>query len=136
VGLGMILSSGINAQEETPESKVLGQWVGTWKTEVHSKPAEWSPQEVKFIGRITCKWILGGKFVEESGSSLAEGTEHCVIWGYDPERKSYRFWFFDSHGSILEAQGTWDAKTKTMTGKSEPGPGLTGTSTHRFHSAD
>lgn len=133
---GLILLGGIHAPEETPEAKVLGQWVGTWKTEFVSKPAEWNPKEVTSTGRITCQWILGGKFVEESGSSLGEGTEHRVMWGYDPQRKTYRYWFFDSHGNITESQGTWDAMTNTMTSKSEAGPGLTGTSTHRFHNAD
>jgi hypothetical protein len=136
VGVALVLLRGVNAQEETPESKVLGQWVGTWKTEVVSKPAEWTPKEMKTTGTITCKRILGGKFVEESGSSLAQGMEHRVIWGYDPQRKAYRNWFYDSQGTILEGSGTWDAKTKTMTWKNEAGSGLSGTSTHRFLDAD
>jgi hypothetical protein len=131
-----VQAGGVNAQDETPESKVLSQWVGTWKTEVVSKPAEWTPKEVKTTGTITCKRVLGGKFVEESGSSLAPGTEHRVIWGYEPRRKVYRNWFFDSQGNTLEATGTWDAKAKTMTWKSDPGPGLSGTATHRFLDAD
>jgi hypothetical protein len=136
IGLGLILAGGVHAQELSAEQKVIGQWVGTWKTEVVNKRAEWNPNEVTATGTITCKWILGGKFVEESGSSLGPGVEHRLVLGYDPQRKAYRDWFFNSQGDTIEGEGTWDAKTSTMTWKSEAGPGLTGTATHHFFNAD
>src|SRR6266852_4330436 len=112
VGLGLILLGGVNAQEKTPESKIRGQWVGTWKL------------------------ILGDKFVGASGSSSTKGSEWRWILGYDAQQKAYRYWFFDSEGDTVEAIGTWDEKTSTMTWKAEAGPGLIGTATHRFLNAD
>jgi hypothetical protein len=136
ISFGLIFAGGVHAQEQTPELKVLGQWVGTWKTEFVNKVAEWNPKEVTATGSITCKWILGGKFAEESGSSLGAGVEHRLILGYDPERKVYRDWFFNSEGNTVEGLGTWDPKTSTMTWKAEAGPGLTGTARHHFLNAD
>jgi hypothetical protein len=136
VGFGLILLGGASAQEQAPELKVLDRWVGTWKTEAINKPAEWNPKETKIAGTVTGKWILGSKFVEESWSSQAGGSEHRFLWSYDPQRKMYRNWFFGSDGTTGEGTGTWDEKTNTMTWKTEPGPGLTGNATCRFLDAD
>lgn len=135
-GLSLMLLSVAQGQDKSPESKVFNQWVGTWKTEFINKPAEWNPTEKRMAGNITCKWILGGKFVEEVGSSLGQGIEHRVLWGYDSQKKTYRYWFFDSTGTIGEGLGTWDEKTSTMTWKTDPGSGLVGTATHRFLNPD
>ena len=37
-----------------------------------------------------------------------------------PFAKVYRFWSFVSNGSVSENEGTWDAKTKTMTSVTRP----------------
>src|SRR5687767_10371585 len=124
VALGLIVGGAADAQEKTPEAEVLDRWVGTWKTEFVNKAAEWNPKEVKTTGKITCKWVLGGKFVEEAGSGT-NGVEHRVLWWYDTSRKAYRNAYFNSEGNATDATGTWDAKTTTMTWKAEAGPGMT-----------
>src|SRR2546427_8518000 len=106
VAFSLMVLGGARGQEQSAESKVLNQWVGTWKTEFVNKPAEWNPKETKMTGTITCKWVLGGKFVEEVGASLGKGIEHRVLWGYDPQKKAYRYWFFDSNGTTGEGVGT------------------------------
>lgn len=136
VGLTLIFCGAAAAQEKTAESKILNQWVGTWKTEFVNRVAEWNPKEVKATGAITCKWILGGKFVEEAGFSTSPGVEHRLLWWYDSNRKAYRQAFFSSEGTTLETSGTWNEKTSTMTWQSDAGPGMTAISTHRFLDAD
>jgi uncharacterized protein DUF1579 len=136
VGLTLAFVAAAGGDELSPEAKVLDRWVGTWKTEVVNRPSEWAPEAATTAGSITCKWVLGGKFVEESGSSLAKGAEHRVLWGYDSQRKAYRNWFFSSGGDTVEGAGTWDARTSTLTTTSDAGSGRTGPATHHFLDAD
>jgi len=136
VAVGLMALGAARGQEQSEETKVIGRLVGTWKTEFVNKRAELNPTETKFTGRVTCKLVLGGKFIEEVGSSLGKDVEHRVLWHYDPQKKAYRYWFFDSNGTAGDGVGTWDEKTKTMTWKTEPGDGLIGTAAHHFLNDD
>lgn len=133
--LGPFLASAY-AQERPAESKVLDRWVGKWKTEVVHKPTEAEPKETKTTGTITCKSILRGMFVEEAGSTSQDGVEHRVIWGYDPQRKVYRSWFFNSKNVSTTHDGQWDEKTSTMRWKADLGNGLTSEAEHHFLDAN
>jgi len=123
------------AQERTAEAKVLDRWVGKWKTEVVHLPTDAQPKEVKVTGTITCKPILGGNFIEEAGTNSL-GVEHRVLWGYDPEKKVYRSWFFDSKNTSTMHNGKWDEKTSTMRWKGNLGDGVTSEAEHHFLDAN
>jgi hypothetical protein len=132
VAISLAALNGSAAQQDSPEFKILKRWTGTWKTEFVNKVTELNPKETRTTGTVTCKPVLGGKFIEEVGSSLGKGVEHSVIWGYDPQKKAYRYWFFDSTGTTGDGVGAWDETSRTMTWKTETGPGFTGTAIHRF----
>ena len=40
--------------------------------------------------------------------------ETLVMWTYDPEKKTYRRWFFFSSGVSFEETGSWNEETKTF----------------------
>lgn len=120
------------AEDRSPESKVLERWVGMWETEAVFNRAEWTPKENKVTGTVTCKAILGGKFIEEVGRSLGEDTEHRVLFGYDPHKKVYRHWFFDSQGNSSDLDGKWNETTSTMQWKRDLGDGMTSEAETRF----
>jgi hypothetical protein len=119
-----------------PELTVLDQFVGTWNTEVTYNPAVATARQERVTGKITSKWVLGGRFVQEEGRSLGSDRDHMVLWSYDPQKKAYRSWFYDSVGSANESQGQWDEKSKTLSWKADLGDGMTYVSRHHFIDKD
>jgi len=97
--------------KDVPELKVLQNYVGTWDVKV-------AGDEVA-NGENTARWILGGRFLEQSGFIVSEnGTnrvEVTTLYTYDTTKKAYRSWSFLSTGNTSQADMTWDARTKTMT---------------------
>jgi hypothetical protein len=70
-------------------------------------------------GTTTAEWVLNGRFLRqtwtlklEDGSPATEGTTFMT---YDPRKRVYRSWMFNSTGSASESEGTWDEKSRTMT---------------------
>lgn len=123
------------AEDRPAPYKVLDRWVGKWKTDIVHKPTNAESVETRTSGTITCTPILGGTFLEEIGAT-SDGVEHRVLWGYDPERKVYRCWFFDSKNSRTTHEGQWDEKTCTMRWKGDLGDGRTSEAEHHFLDAN
>lgn len=102
--------------KDVPELKVLQNYVGTWDVKV-------AGDEVA-NGENTARWILGGRFLEQSGFIVFEnGTnrvEVTTLYTYDTTKKAYRSWSFLSTGNTSQADMTWDARTKTMTSVTRP----------------
>jgi hypothetical protein len=97
--------------KDVPELKVLSNYVGTWDVEMNNG------QPVK--GQATAQWILGGRFVEQTGSlHSADGKlilQIRTLMTWDPKQKAYRSWTFASNGFVGEGRGTWNPETRTMT---------------------
>ncbi len=109
-----------------PELKVLNRFLGTWDTELVSKPAAWSPKETKSQGVSTFTWTLDGRFLRSVGKSVPpEKAESMQMMTYDPVRKEFYMWFFDSFGTFSESAGQWDADNQVLTWKAEPDEKLT-----------
>jgi hypothetical protein len=113
-----------------PELKVLEELAGTWDTKATIKVSEWTPKEVRTTGTITTQWVLGGRFLQGTGSDSSK-NEFIGTWTYDPQRKAYRFWFFDSAGTAMEWSGSWDDDAKELSLKQDMGNGITSTLTTR-----
>ena len=96
-----------------PELKALQHYVGSWDIDMQSQGA------AKTKVRGTAKWILGGRFVEQTSTLVNTAGDPSVeiksLMTYDPDAKAYRMWTFVSTGYASEAKATWDAKAKTMT---------------------
>jgi hypothetical protein len=120
----------------SPELEVLDRFLGTWKIDMVSKPAEWTKQEVKLTGTTTNEWTLGGRFQIHRAKYSPTHVESVEMLTYDADRKVYRFWHFNSNGIANETTGAWDEKSKTMTFKGDFGNGITSVSKMRFVDKD
>jgi hypothetical protein len=99
-----------------PELKVLDRFVGTWDAESVSRPAVWTPKEVRVKYVEVRELTLDGWFVESKGRSADEKAATTVIWmmTYDSARKEYRQWLFATGGFSLHSTGQWDEATETL----------------------
>jgi hypothetical protein len=117
-------------EAKPPELKILERLIGKWDWETVSKPAEWTPKEVRSKGTLTREWVLGSRFVQEKGGD-ADNPSQCMFT-YDAQKKAYRFWLFDSKGTTLELTGQWDDASKTFSWKGDVGNGITTSGPMRF----
>ena len=113
------------------ELKVLDRMIGTWDTVSVQKPAEWTPEGGRTTATIERAWILDGRFVMDT-SLHSDGKESLALIGFDPLRKTYRSWWFNSEGNHSQSQGKWNEATQTLTYKSDLGDGKTMDSSVRF----
>lgn len=85
----------------------LAHYVGDWDTRITS------PNSGFTTGSVSTKWILGGRFIEQTGTlTNADGTNsieiHTLIT-YNVEQNKYQSWTFLSSGDMVTRTGTWDA---------------------------
>lgn len=129
-------------REKPKELEALSQYVGDWTSEVTSKPAEWSPHEIKYRTTNHAAWMLDGWFLMHTEVSHVVGDPSQVgkslfVWTHDPSLKKYVGWAFQSSGNISNVTGTWDAVSKTFShAESEPPPNTTSKLTETFVSND
>jgi serine/threonine protein kinase/formylglycine-generating enzyme required for sulfatase activity len=91
------------------EAAVLDRLVGEWRAEITVKPA--SAVE---LWRTTARPLLGGRFVEMTGTNDAGvASDYAVVW-YDPTAKLYRQWYFNSDGQAFPMTGAWDTASNTL----------------------
>ena len=121
---GPACDSSAQAEAKPPELKVLEKFVGKWKYEYVSKPAAWTPKEVRGAGKTTNEWVLDGRF-QQHRSKDVDGTEGIEVLTYDPRQKAFRIWGFFSDGLIKEMTGEWDEKSQTFTAKQNIGNDIT-----------
>jgi hypothetical protein len=112
-----------------PELEALSNYIGMWDIAVTSRQSPF----VK--GQTTAKWILDGRFVEQTGYlTTSEGTNRLkvtTLMTYDSTKKAYRMWSFMSNGRTSEAEAKWDPAARTMTSVHRNGP-MTTTTTANF----
>ena len=78
--------------------------------------------------------FLHGRFIQSKIKSQPGNVLATWLATYDTQAKAYRTWYFSSQGALTESLGQWDARTRTLTWKSSPQPGIT--STARWHFTD
>ncbi len=113
--LAVLMHVDVRGQEPNappPEMKALERLIGTWKVEQENKV----PEQANLTYVLKGQSILGGRFVQQIGSSHddAEPTQ-MGMYTYDPNEKSYRYWFFMSSGFFTDITGTWDESSQTFT---------------------
>ncbi|GJM14881.1 MAG: hypothetical protein DHS20C13_02080 [Thermodesulfobacteriota bacterium] len=99
--------------------KVLQQIVGNWVYSLKYWTAPNTPPETS-TGTSDVKWILGDRFLEMDvkGTSMGQLFEGMGILGYDNAKKEYVNTWIDNMGTgMMNATGSYDAETKTMTEK-------------------
>jgi hypothetical protein len=118
--------------------ETLGQYVGDWTTEVTSKPAVWTPQEVRYQTSNHAEFVMNGWFlqhieVSREVSDPSKVGKAFFVWSYDPGEKKYVGWAFHSSGVISHVTGAWDATSKAfVSSETEPPPGTTMTLMEAF----
>lgn len=118
-----------------PELKVLDRLAGTWDATSVSKPAEWTPKEVRTTSKITRKWVLDGRFLQDT-SEISDGSEGLSLLTYHPRRQAYRSWWFSSEGHTGKSTGQWDAASETILFQDDLGNGLTSRASVHFLDKD
>ena len=97
--------------------KTLEPLVGTWDyTVTWWETPESQPQ--KSTGASEVKWILGGRFLEQTAKGTAMGQEFqgMGIMGYDNMTKEYSGIWIDNMGTgMMSSAGTYDPSTKSFT---------------------
>ena len=115
--------------KDVPELQALSNYVGICDVAITSNDSPF----VK--GEATSKWILDGRFVEQTGlltsSDGAMVIKVTTLMTYDREQKTYRAWSFFSNGTTTESSGKWDAKNRIMTSIGRRN-GTTTTTTAKF----
>lgn len=139
VGVFLLSSLPSVAQETTPDPQVpelkpLQRFIGSWETQVVSKPAQWTPERTTMTFTSKGEWILGGRVLQGKAVWSPSGVKALALMSYDAENKEYRQWYFDSSGAMPRGdnRGKWDEATKTFTWKSTFRNGNTSTQIHRF----
>ncbi len=143
--LGMLVSyESVLAQqprEKPKELDAIGRYVGDWTTDVSSKPAEWTPHEIKYRCANHAELIFNGWFLQHIEVNHIVGEPDQVtkaIWfqTFDVTSKKYVTWWFQSSGLIGQSTGTWDAASQSFTqAEVEPPPGTTNQFVERFRDA-
>jgi hypothetical protein len=119
-----------------PELKVLEKFVGTWDSESVSKPAAWTPKEVREKSMEVNEMALDGWYLQGS-SRTPEGKVLAIVMNsYDPPEKTYRIWRFLPVGRNDQWTGQWDEATSTLTIKTDIGHGMTATGAIHFTDQD
>jgi hypothetical protein len=99
--------------DKVPDLKVLDHYVGTWNVEFANKDLPFSN------AKVTAKWVLGGRFVEQAGELEAKDGSNSfkikTLYTFDAKKNAFRSWTFTSDGSVDENDCVWDEKAKTMT---------------------
>lgn len=124
LGIGQTRAAQImGPAKDVPELQVLNSYVGTWEVVMATSDA---PNAVIGKGKSSTKWILDGRFLEQSGTMLmTEGNTSIkvtTLMTFDVGTKTYRSWTFSSNGQATESEAKWDPATQTMTSTSCPNP--------------
>lgn len=118
-GMGIAAPSAAEEKKAHPEipaeaAKVLEQWVGSWQSDCTYKPSVWMPQGGKLAGTHTTEWVLDGRFIQSKGVGQDGKFGSLLIMTFDPHKKTYRSWWFDSTGYAVESTGQWEEDSKTL----------------------
>ena len=100
--------------KDVPELQVLQHYAGTWDVVLDNAASK---------GEVVAKWILGGRFLEQSGVIRNAGSPDIwitTLFTFDTNKQKYRVWTFASNGSTGQAEMTWNSTSKTMTSVSPP----------------
>ncbi len=101
------------AADRPSELEVLDAFVGTWDAVTVARVAEWTPEETRMTSVLTRQWVLNKRFLIDN-SEHADGQESLALFGYDPQAREYRSWWFNSEGHRNSSRGRWDSRTRTF----------------------
>ena len=113
------------------ELKVLDRMIGEWNLVHIQKPAAWTPDGGRTTSKIERQWILDCRFVMET-AIVSDGRENMSLFGFDPQNKGYRSWWFSSDGNRNTSTGSWNEQAQTMSFVTDLDDGIKIRSSGRF----
>jgi peroxiredoxin/mono/diheme cytochrome c family protein len=113
---------------------VLAKRLGTWSNAVALKPV--LGEATKLTAKETVTTAYDGAFIQVRSVNDGDGNELIELATFDPERKQYRMWTYNSQGATIEWAGTWDEKAVALTWTTTFQGGYAGTLKWTFPSAD
>lgn len=119
------------ATQKPAELKVLERLIGAWDSVSTVKVMDGQPVKLSQAGTVTRRWSLNGWFVEEAGKG-ENGMEVHVLFTYDVNSQRFKMWYFDSLGTNVDSDGTWDEASHTISWKKDLGNGITQLGTIHF----
>lgn len=126
-------------QEKPSELELLGQYTGDWTSDVTSKPAVWTPREVRYRTENHAEFVLDGWFLQHiERNRIVDDPERVgkSIWfsTYDRRLEKFVTWYFQSSGLMGRSQGDWDPQQHMFYfHDDDPPPGTTNVFTEEFN---
>lgn len=111
----------MEAMRPGPEHARLAAMAGTWDARVKFWPQP-GAQPVEARATAVSRMVLGGRFLVTDGKSEdpAFPVELMVIRGFDRRSGKYTTVGYDTYGTYyVEAEGSWDEATRSMTESGE-----------------
>jgi hypothetical protein len=104
------------------QDKEMDRWIGTW---VWTGTMNMMGQEMPYHAEETMKWDLGHQFVISQHQSFgAPGQvvyEALGVHRTDPEAKTGKLWWFDSHGTLTLFEGKQEGNVSVGLAKTDQG---------------
>ncbi|MCE9564137.1 MAG: redoxin domain-containing protein [Planctomycetes bacterium] len=114
------------AGELTP---LLKELAGTWDTNTELKVGG---RSVSLKGQDVVETTFNGTFIRGLATSAADDRGVIELITYDPAKKTYRMWLYDSAGTEIEWTGIHDNKSRTLIWKATLGDDVKLTLTWKF----
>lgn len=104
----------IAAAQQTNEIKILNQWLGSWTSDIVTKPSKWIPEQMQWVETTEVQWVVEQHMHMQLIANRNDKQENLVLQRYNPKNKKYELWTFnpDSSGYYV---GNWNERSKTMT---------------------
>ena len=111
--------------------QVLSKWIGSWESNIVTKPAAWTLRGDVVSGARKTEWILHGQFQQMSG--ILGEHEILEVQCFDHGSSRFHKWTFNSDGATSFWTGNWSGESSTMTWTYvDFGLGLEGEAKDRF----
>jgi hypothetical protein len=121
LGVGFVMLIARPVWSQDTQLQALNCYEGVWNSDFSIVPTDGSPATQTFSGVVTGKWVVGDKFLEQTGKyDLAESSPPLVIktmMSFDQKRDRYQYDYYTSSGDIRRSYGQWDPDAKKMTSK-------------------
>lgn len=107
-----------HSADRPAELDQLEPMLGTWDAVTVMHPAVWTPAEQRVTSVVTREWVLNQRFLLDR-STHSDGQESLSLIGYDPQRKEFRGWWFNSEGHRNTSRAHWSADGQTFTSRAD-----------------
>ena len=111
-------------KRQDSDLEVLQHYEGMWDCEFSIESQTNKDDIKKFTGVVEGKWILGDKFLDQTGKYTLDDSSPALIiktmMSFDKKHQRYQYDYFFSSGEVQRSFGQWDNVAKTMTSKMVP----------------